>query len=225
MAHSNGAFLAFIPSHYCRRLALLLLPSHSRCRFSAQRSSLSEVTSGARGDRDRPGAVARFGIWKSTTTKGMAGLLVDLSDPDDQCSDLRLSRYRRRQIDRDQDDTRMAWASPNSWIADVFVSGSRNCQYRTFLASPGRPLHPRGLDTWLRGFALVVATAGVPGALESAGGQSLVPAGHRGMVALVPMPSTSRRSLSVARSAPNVELRLPRTRGSLPHPGVFPAGR
>ncbi len=184
MARFDGAFLAFIPSRRRRRTALLLLPPHSWCRFSAQRSSLSEVTARARGDRDCSGAVARFGIWKRTRTKGMAGLLLDLSDPDDQCADLRLSRYRRRQIERDQDDTRMAWPPPNLWIADAFVSGSRVCQCRTFLASLGRSHHAGSLDTRLRHFALVVAMADAPGSLESASGQSVVPAGDRGMVAV-----------------------------------------
>ena len=184
MAYFDGAFLAFISSRRRHRTALLLLPPHSWCRFSAQRSSVSEVTARARGDRDRSGAVARFGIWKRTRTKGMAGLLLDLSDPDDQCAHLRLSRYRRRQIERDQDDTRMAWPPPNLWIADAFVSGSRVCQCRTCLASLGRSHHAGGLDTWLRRAALVVAMAGAPGSLESAGGQSVVPAGDRGMVAI-----------------------------------------
>ena len=191
MARFDGACLALIPSRCRSRTALLLLPSHSRCGFSAQRSSLFEVTSRAGSDCDRPGAVARLGIWKHSTTKGMAGLLLDLSDPDDQRIDLRLSRYRRRQSEWDQDDTRMAWPSPNSWITDAFVSGSHICQRRTFLASSGRPLHGGCLDIWLRRFALVVATADAPGALKSAGGQSVVPAGDRGMVPLVlPMPGT-----------------------------------
>ena len=182
MARFNGAFLAFIPARRRRRIALLLLTPHSWCRFSAQRSSLSEVTARARGDRDRSGAVARFGIWKRTRTKGMAGLLLDLSDPDDQCADLRLPRYRRRQIERDQDDTRMAWPPPNLWITDAFVSGSGVCQCRTFLASLSRSHHAGSFDTRLRHFALVIAMAGEPGSLESASGQSVVPAGDRGMV-------------------------------------------
>ena len=182
MARFNGAFLAFIPARRRRRTALLLLPPHSWCRFSAQRSSLSEVTARARGDRDCSGAVARFGIWKRTGTKGMAGLLLDLSDPDDQCADLRLSRYRRRQIERDQDNTRMAWPPPNLWLTDAFVGGSGVCQCRTFLASLSRSHHAGNFDTRLRHFALVIEMAGAPGSFESASGQSVVPAGDRGMV-------------------------------------------
>jgi hypothetical protein len=182
MARFNGAFLAFIPARRRRRIALLLLTPHSWCRFSAQRSSISEVTARAHGDRDCSGPVARFGIWKRTGTKGMAGLLLDLSDPDDQCADLRLPRYRRRQIERDQDDTRMAWPPPNLWITDAFVSGSGVCQCRTFLASLSRSHHAGSFDTRLRHFALVIEMAGAPGSLESASGQSVVPAGDRGMV-------------------------------------------
>ncbi len=51
MARFNGAFLAFISARRRRRIALLLLTPDSWCRFSAQRSSLSEVTARARGDR------------------------------------------------------------------------------------------------------------------------------------------------------------------------------
>jgi hypothetical protein len=185
MARCDGTALAFVPPRGSRRNAFLLFPPNSRCTFSTQRPSLSEVSPRARGDRDRPGAVACLGIRKYTTTKGMASLLMDLSDPDDQCADLRLSRYRRRQISGDQDHTLITWPPPNSRITHVLVSDSRICQYRPLLAWPGGTCHAGGVDTRLRRFALVFAMADPPGALKPAGGHSVVSAGDRDMVEVV----------------------------------------
>src|SRR5258708_21346186 len=119
----------------------------------------------------------------------MSGLFLDLSDLEHKCARLRLHRYHRRQIYRNEDDPGVARPSTKSPTTDAAGRRPRISQRRTLLASSGRTADADCAVGWLHRFAAIIAMANAPGDVSCAGRYSVVPAGCRGNVEVEPATS------------------------------------
>ncbi len=194
MAARDRAFLAFVSAGHGLWHPLFLFTPDSG-RFSPQRSSVPEVAPGAGHDCHRTGPVARLRIRKRTAPEGMAGLFLDLSNPYDQRAGFRLSGYRRRQTERDEDNPSPPGPSPNSRAVDAFSRGPRFPQRRAQLAPLGQTPHAGGVDPWMRRFAPFIAMANTPHHFKCAGGHAVIPPGGRGVAEVKTVSAGGRQIL------------------------------